>query len=242
MLDDPSVKPASVGLVAGWSFPAAVFEPLVRHLPGEQAVTLDWSTFSADWLGPEEQGCAGPVSAPAVWLGWSLGGSLLLEAVRRGRVRPARLVLIQTTPRFLAEDGWPGVSLGDWQGLRRAAGRQPLAAATAFRRRFDLPSEPPSSAQLAAADGLDWLAQLDLRDQLTYIDVPMDIWLAPGDPLVPADWPGHLQLPAHVHVHRFERGGHAEWLDHSASLAHSLVNPPADDPDSPSMRLAERLR
>ncbi|WP_410474798.1 alpha/beta fold hydrolase [Guyparkeria sp. TX1] len=236
MLDDLSARPASVGLVAGWSFPATVFDPLVRQLPGDEVVAFDWSTFSSDWLGRGQEERAVPGLGPAVWVGWSLGGSLLLEAVRRGRIRPARLVLIQATPRFLAEDGWPGVSLGDWQGLRRAAGRQPVAAAAAFRRRFDLPNEPAPSAQLAATEGLDWLARLDLRSQLVSIEVPVDIWLAPDDPLVPVDWPKHLELPAHVHVHRFEQGGHAEWLDHAASLARSLVRPLADDPGARSAR------
>ena len=230
MGDAPSAKLASVGLVAGWSFPPTVFDSLVRRLPGNEVVAFDWSTFSADWLGSGRQERADSLPAPAVWAGWSLGGSLLLEAVRQGSIRPARLVLIHATPRFLEEDGWPGVSLEDWQGLRRAAGRRPLAAATAFRRRFGLPDAPASSERLAAIDGLDWLARLDLRRLLAAIDVPVDIWLAPDDPLVPVDWPRHLDLPAHVRVQRFERGGHAEWLCHPDSLARSLLRPLADDP------------
>lgn len=221
----PANKAASVGLVAGWSFPATVFDPLMRHLATEEVVAFDWSTFAADWLEtkqPEPQESTRSVSGPAVWVGWSLGGSLLLEAVRQGHIRPARLVLIQATPRFLAADGWPGVSYGDWRALRRAAGRQPLAAAAAFRRRFDLPGAPVASEKLAAASGLDWLARLDLRRQLAAIDVPVDIWLAPDDPLVPVDWPQHLDLPGHVHVHRFEQGGHAAWLNHPLALARSL--------------------
>lgn len=218
----PSAKTASVRLVAGWSFPATVFDPLVRQLPGNEVVASDWSTFSANWLGPDRQGRAESLPGPAVWAGWSLGGSLLLEAVRRGVIRPERLVLIQATPRFLTEDGWPGVSRGDWQGLRRAAGRQPLMAAAAFRRHFDLPDAPVASERLAAGDGLDWLARLDLRRTLAAIDVPVDIWLAPDDPLVPVDWPRHLDLPPHVRVHRFEQGGHAEWLAHPDRLARSL--------------------
>ncbi|MFI9654652.1 alpha/beta fold hydrolase [Guyparkeria sp. GHLCS8-2] len=233
MVSAPSVKVASVGVVGGWSFPATVFDPLLCHLVADEVEAFDWFTFSTDWLGPERreperQESARSLSAPAVWVGWSLGGSLLLEAARRGRIRPARLVLIQATPRFLAADGWPGVSRGDWLALRRAAARQPLSAAAAFRRRFDLPSEPASSVRLAATDGLDWLGRLDLRDQLVAIDLPVDIWLAPGDPLVPVDWPQHLDLPAHVRVHRFEQGGHAAWLEHPVSLAQSLIHPLTD--------------
>ncbi|MFI9651987.1 alpha/beta fold hydrolase [Guyparkeria halopsychrophila] len=249
MTDAPSTKVASVGLVAGWSFPATVFDPLMRHLAADEVVAFGWSTFATDWLESTRlepgrlelaqletgrQGRAESISGPAVWVGWSLGGSLLLEAVRQGRIRPARLVLIQATPRFLAADGWPGVSHGDWQALRRAAGRHPLAAAVAFRRRFDLPSAPAASEKLAAASGLDWLARLDLRSELAAIDVPVDIWLAPDDQLVPVDWPQHLDLPGHVHVHRFEQGGHAAWLNHPVALARSLVRPLTDDPGARS--------
>lgn len=223
----PSAGSVSIGLVAGWSFPATVFDPLLRHLLREEVITLDWPGFAAGWLGSEGQEEVTAPSCPATWMGWSLGGALLLEAVRRHSLRPERLVLVQATPRFLAADGWPGVDLDDWQALRRAAERHPTRAAAAFRRRFGLSLDPSSDAGLADPEGLDWLARLDLRDTLVGIDVPVEIWLAPDDPLVPADWPRHLDLPAHVRVHRLERGGHAAWLDHPACLARSMLRSPA---------------
>ena len=219
MSDAPATRAPRVGLVAGWSFPAGVFAPLVRRLAVMEAVSCDWSSFAASWLGPGRGARAVSAAEPAVWLGWSLGGSLLLEAVRRGVLAPSRLVLVQATPRFLAGEGWPGVSRGEWLSLRRAAERAPLRAAVAFRRRFGLPVEPAADAESAAVEGLDWLAELDLRQALADIEVPVDVWLAPADPLAPADWPNHLALPGHVRVNRFSRPGHAAWLDHAAELA-----------------------
>lgn len=216
---------AHVGLVAGWSFPAGVFDPLVRRLAVPEAVCCDWSSFAAGWLGPGRAARAVSAAEPAVWLGWSLGGSLLLEAVRRGNLRPTRLLLVQASPRFLAAKGWPGVSRGEWQSLRRAAERAPRRAAAAFRRRFRLPGEPVADAASAAVEGLDWLAELDLRQALADIEVPVDVWLAPADPLAPADWPNRLSLPGHVRVNRFTQPGHAAWFGHLAELAGEIDSP-----------------
>ncbi|QGT77802.1 hypothetical protein GM160_02225 [Guyparkeria halophila] len=225
MSDAPAPRAARVGLVAGWSFPAGVFDPLVRQLAFTEVVSFDWSSFASGWLEPGHGEGAAFAAEPAVWVGWSLGGSLLLEAVRRGNLRPTRLVLVQATPCFLAGEGWPGVSRGEWQSLRRAADRAPRRAAAAFRRRFGLPVEPAADAASAAVEGLDWLAELDLRQALAGIEVPVDVWLAPADPLVPVDWPSHLNLPAHLRVNRFAQPGHAAWLDHVAELAGAIASP-----------------
>ncbi|WP_410754446.1 hypothetical protein [Guyparkeria sp.] len=227
----PTFMPGpSIGLVAGWSFPARVFVPLARHLSGREVLALDWSRFATDWLQPGTGDLHPPTRSPAVWVGWSLGGSLLLEAVRRGVIRPSRLVLLQTTPCFLARDerdtpiGWPGVAYADWQGLRRAAERSPWRAAMAFRRRFGLPLDPEPTPASTSVAGLDWLARLDLREALADIDVPVDLWLAPDDPLVPVDWPGRIDLPDRVRVCRFERGGHAAWIEHAVPLAADIAS------------------
>ncbi|MFA7522539.1 MAG: hypothetical protein WCY71_06445 [Halothiobacillaceae bacterium] len=219
---------AEIGLVAGWSYPASVFDPLRQCLDGRRVLAHDWSAFAAEWLegaadlpGSSEPGLSEP--GPSVWLGWSLGGALLLEALRRGRIQPERLILVSATPRFLAAPGWPGVSEVAWRDLRRAATRQPVAAVAAFRRRFGLPAADGTHSELASVDGLDWLAQLDLRETLVDVSVPVELWLSIDDPLVPFDWPSHLSLPPQVSRHVLAAPGHAAWYQEPAALARRLL-------------------
>jgi pimeloyl-[acyl-carrier protein] methyl ester esterase len=212
---------SSLQLVGGWSFDAAMFEGLRRRLPG--GVTAhDWAAFAAQFLEAGDSTGA----AAGTWLGWSLGGTLLLEAVARGRLQPRRLVLVATTPRFLAGEGWPGVPRSEWRGLRRAAGRDADQAACGFRRRFSLPDcgELPIGKADAVA-GLDWLARVDARELLSRVRVPTEVWLAPDDPLIPFDWVDRLPLSPAVTFRRLPAGGHGAIFHAWDALADTLGAP-----------------
>ncbi len=213
-----------IGLVGGWSFPADMFRPLVGRLASVEATCHDWRKFAEAWLGES------PTGEPAggTWLGWSLGGGLLLEAVARGRLRPERLVLVSATPRFLAADGWPGVPRGEWRALRRSALAGARPAACGFRRHFRLPDcrdLPPGPS--ADPEGLDWLATIDRRDLLQTLSIPVEIWLAAGDPLIPWEWREQLALPPSVSFRRLPGVGHGAIFDAWGDLARTL------DPEAP---------
>ncbi len=209
----------TIGLVGGWSFPAEMFRPLVGRLSSREVRCHDWRGFADAWLGETSAGPAG-----GIWLGWSLGGGLLLEAVARGRLRPDRLLLVSATPRFLAAGGWPGVPRGEWRALRRAARADPCSAACGFRRRFGLPDcheLPPAAA--ADPDGLDWLAAIDRRGLLESLPNPVEVWLADDDPLIPSEWAERLTLPRSVVLRRLRGTGHGAIFESWDELARALV-------------------
>jgi len=233
---DDAVPPAegvpACHLVAGWSFGAGMFDELRRHLAGP-VVAHDWRAFAADRLGNDGKDCR----QGGVWLGWSLGGTLLLEAIARGRLAPDRLLLVGATPRFLAGDDWPGVPMAEWRALRRAARRDPRQAACGFRERFALPDcEQWSVGEAADVAGLDWLAQVDARELLGRLRVPTELWLAPDDPLIPADWIRHLPLSEVVVSRSLPAAGHGAIFECWQELAQALAGPAGRDPFAAACR------
>lgn len=190
----------------GWGFGAGVFDPLraarpdwnwhYAALPGHgQRIGIGWP--------PNDTEAAIGISAAApvesIWLGWSLGGTLMLHAVLHTSLPnpPRALVLIAATPRFTAAPDWAwGVAAGELQAL---AGRISLGAANARERftallaraeaaegrmlRASLRREPaPDPAALRG--GLAALARLDLREALHRLGIPT-LWLfGARDPLV----------------------------------------------------------
>jgi len=165
---------------------------------------------------------------PCVLAGWSLGGMLAMEIARCFPDRVDSLVLIATTPRFRATDGW-GYGCDD---ATFAAFNVAVSSASprALNRFFalmlhgdDLPRSHYNELARQAVDrqkqattaglqaGLELLATLDLRERLP--DMPALLLFGEQDAIVPADAGRWLaaHLPGAV-VHELRDCGHAPFL------------------------------
>ncbi|ANJ67095.1 hypothetical protein A9404_06590 [Halothiobacillus diazotrophicus] len=202
--------PDWVVLVSGWSFGSDMWQPVrdalvVRGIPPERILCVDWYALGC-WLFDAGAPCPVPPSAlggTSVWCGWSLGGSLALEAMGQGAIVPRKLIVLSTTPRHLSEDDvWPGLSVALWRNLRRAVRRDLDAALAEFDAWAGVVGKPlvrnvNPDALLA---GLDWLARIDRRAMLAVPPAPICWIYGSDDPLVPdADWPRRLAVGAANH-------------------------------------------
>jgi len=146
--------------------------------------------------------CLAQAPEHAVWLGWSLGGLVALQAARQATARVAGLVLMTTTPRFIQAADWrpamPEQTLSEFHDALMAEPAATLerflalqvrgsddARGTLRRLRAALAARPgPDPAALRA--GLNLLAEEDLRGPLPDIQAPA-LWLfGSRDTLVPA--------------------------------------------------------
>jgi pimeloyl-[acyl-carrier protein] methyl ester esterase len=171
------------------------------------------------------------VPRDAVVLGWSLGGMLALE-LGRHHVRQLRaLILMATTPRFLAGPDWehgldPAVldefsrglaldyrrTVQNFLALQTRGDEHALETLRLMRSRLAAHGEPD---RRALATGLDVLRGADLRDQLPRVTLPALVIAGDHDRLTP---PGAgRELAARLPMARFrcvERSGHAPFLSH----------------------------
>jgi pimeloyl-[acyl-carrier protein] methyl ester esterase len=175
------------------------------------------------------------VDAPAIWLGWSLGGFVALDAVLRHPARVAGVVLVSATPKFVQSSGWsagmpPEVfagfaeSLGrDYRGtlqrfLSLQAGSDEAGRSLIKRLRNELFAHgEPKPGALAA--GLSILEECDLRAQLAEIMVPALIVHGTHDRLVPPA-AGEF-LARHIRGARLVSmpgAGHAPFLSQPAAF------------------------
>jgi len=113
-------------LLHGWSMSSAVFAEVMEEMsdgfrvlapdlrghgasdPGAGYGLADFAADLAEWIGAIDL-------RDTALLGWSLGGQVALELFPAVRDRLRRLILVGTTPRFTAGDGWneglPGVQV-----------------------------------------------------------------------------------------------------------------------------------
>lgn len=230
---------AELVFLHGWGMNAAVwrhwladFSPEVRlrslELPGHGHSPWDpaWTTLG-DWA----EACLEAAPERAVWVGWSLGGLVALEAALRAPRRVAGLVQLTATPRFVRAADWPAAmeaaTLARFHAELRADPAATLprflalqvrggeaAHATLRRLRRELAGSP-APVDGALNIGLALLRDSDLRARLRHLSCP-SLWLfGRHDTLVPGDTAAALAaLLPEARWHVIPGAAHAPWLSH----------------------------
>lgn len=139
----------------------------------------------------------------ALWIGWSLGALVVMNALRRAPARVRGAVLVSATPRFIRAGDWdagvePDVMRGFYEGMRTNDDRT--------LRRFVLLQADDRSAirtlsgcvaggdvdKRALEAGLRVLEEVDLRAELPDINAPVRVVHGAGDRIVPPAAGAHL--------------------------------------------------
>ena len=230
---------AELVLVHGWGMNGAVWEHVAGMLSRTYRLTLPdlpghgrsphrkFGRSLADWA----DACLDVAPDSAIWIGWSLGGSIALEAALRAPRRVRALVLVTATPRFVKGSDWPFAMSSDTLAqFRDALIVDPVTTLDRFLtlqargddgarnllrtlRRSLAYTPAPDAAALDV--GLDLLRDTDLRGRLASLVQPT-LWLfGQRDTLVP--WRCSEMLPSLLPQARVEvvRGAaHAPFVSH----------------------------
>jgi len=243
-------------LVHGWGMNAGVwaglpealterFAPVALDLPGHGGAPFSPEQWSLDhWaqagLDQADERLPGGEGAPAVWLGWSLGGLVALQAARLAPERVKALVLVTATPRFVRAVDWqvavPEGTLGQFHDglladpagtLERFLALQVRGSEDArglLRRLRTGLAEQPAPDPAALAQGLQLLREEDLRGPLPDIRPPA-LWLfGERDTLVPAAAAERVALlMPEARVQVLPGAAHAPWLSHGSQTATAVI-------------------
>jgi pimeloyl-[acyl-carrier protein] methyl ester esterase len=201
-------------LLHGWGMTPAVFDELRARLSAVCEVhapalpgycgTPSVAPYTVKTLA---QSAAGRVGRCVV-AGWSLGGQVALEWARRAPEQVEALVLIGSTPSFVARKDWPHAiqpavfhGFGEALTVNRASALNRFASlqaqgdaamkAAAVRLRAALCSERDASTA-TLSEGLSVLLDTDLRSTLGEIEQPALVIHGENDRLVPFAAGEHL--------------------------------------------------
>jgi pimeloyl-[acyl-carrier protein] methyl ester esterase len=234
----------SLVLLHGWAMHAGLFAPLSERLRKRyrlHLVDLPGHGHSHDSRVPLQlpalaQAVAAQVPERAVWLGWSLGGLVALQAARQFPQRLRGLAMLCATPRFVRGDDWPqGMPAEIFQGFADDLETDYRATLDRFlmleaqgsdhmreelrllRDQVYARGEPPPQT---LRDGLALLQQSDLRDGVATLAMP-SLWLAGRrDRLVsPVAMRAAAERAANARFVEIAHGGHAPFLTHADAVA-----------------------
>lgn len=225
-------------LLHGWGMNGAVFDGIKTELSKQfrlHIIDLPGFGYSAD-LGIEDPDLSSwldlmlkALPERAHLLGWSLGGMLAIRLAFLYPERVLSLITVASSPRFVAEPEWPGVKpevltsfsaqlqADTHKTLERFLAIQALGSASArddvriLRERLQ---SRPAPLHQALRMGLSLLQELDLRAELTTLDIPSLHLFGRLDGLVPARvldvWPRASASNAVLHL--FVDSSHAPFI------------------------------
>ncbi|WP_210396856.1 alpha/beta fold hydrolase [Motiliproteus sediminis] len=194
-------------LLHGWGFNAGVWDGLTPQLEADYCLyhvalpgfggsndetRIDTMASLADRL-------ADAVESPAIWLGWSLGGTVAAAVAARHPGKVRGLLTLSTNPCFVHKGDWPGMApaifdafySGVGSDAAKTLGRFLLlqgqgddAAKAVVRELKPVLATDATPAALLA--GLDRLAE-DHRGYFAELAMPRRYLFGEGDALVPAE-------------------------------------------------------
>ena len=234
-------------LLHGWAMHGGIFAPLSERLVGRfrvHLVDLPGHGHSRDFkpgdLDPARLARAiATGTPPALWLGWSLGGLIALQAALELPDQVSAVVQIASSPRFVRAADWPhavpaaifrefGSNLvaSFRPAIERFLALETLGSAHAQDELRELKAhvyERGEPSEQALHEGLDLLDRCDFRAQLSALSMP-SLWIAGRrDRIVP---PGALRWAAAqcAHGNYLElSAGHAPFLSHAAEVAEAIA-------------------
>lgn len=199
-------------LLHGWGLNQAIWFPIREQLISKfQVITVDLPGFGeSGWNAGDEdfrQACSRvmeqlihAIERPFHVAGWSLGGLFATQMALDYPTYIQRLTTIASSPCFMARADWPGIKQETLEAFRyqltndfhktleRFLAVQALgspAAREEIKAMRKLLAERPEPHPQALIAGLRWLADVDLRQQIAHLSVPMLRMYGRRDSLVP---------------------------------------------------------
>jgi pimeloyl-[acyl-carrier protein] methyl ester esterase len=231
-------------LLHGWGMNLRVWDELAEALARRfRVIAIDLPGHGgSDWDGAAHTPAAqawrvhetlAPLTNRYHLLGWSLGGQFALDLAAAMPAGIERMVLIATTPRFLAGPGWRfGLKAASLERLAAELRADPQEAVSGFLKLQVRGLAPRTGARAlgrlraalarggaaqreALAWGLERLRQGDLRVQLAQVRAPALVLAGQDDRITP---PGASRaLAAALPKGRFRQlrgAGHVPFLSH----------------------------
>lgn len=200
-------------VVGGWGVPVEMLAELYEFWPGlVELVSLDDTLVSCcDSVSAVADQLLSRYTEPSVWMGWSLGAQVVMEAACRDTGAVSAVITLAGFPKFLADERWPhGMSADQFEAFRSGLDKESerywlrfllLMISGAAERRVERQrlkgwlDKGPKVSPDNLAKSLEWLRHADQRSLWSHIEFPALHVFGECDQVVPS-WADGLETPS----------------------------------------------
>lgn len=225
-------------MLHGWGCNLIHMQPIIDMLPGEYRVTnidlpgrgkSDWNSEIQSIDGFAEK-LLPHLPEKAIYIAWSISGPITISIATQHPERVEHFIGIGTTPKFVADEDWPGVPQPGFKALMedfKSRGEKEL-----FKERYQLEfaafdPKPAAYYQLinilkdsdddldAFCQGIDICDATDLRQAFSQLQCPIDLILGDRDDCVPLEQIEKIrQLNPEGNIHLIANAYHMPFWTH----------------------------
>ena len=236
-------------MIAGWAHSTTDLEPLCAGLSSRFNIQ---PTSTAQLLAsapPQEPGTpmasgyakalaamVSKTTGPTAVIAWSMGALAALEAISHLGSAPAALILVSGTPRFCATDHYAcGLPEKNLRSLASSLSKRPEDTLISFFRDAMFPETDVagtiglrartamSSSLDVLRDGLSYLRNIDVRDDLQHIRMPALLLHGAADRIIPpaaGEFMSRRLPSAQLNIYR--DAGHSMIRTHAKDVSESI--------------------
>lgn len=217
----------------GWGFNSQIWQPLVPKLQHSHQVILvdlpgfgksdfmEWSLFKEILLSKLPDQFA--------LVGWSMGGLYATRLAIESENRVSKLFNVTTSPRFIMDDNWPGVSKDLFVKFYNNLSTDIRATLNDFillqakMKKIEFRIEAPPTEE-ALFSGLDLLNKWDLRKELNELQIPTTYLFGGLDPITTAKTIEAMQVSyPQFNYLLFQKSAHMPFISHQEDFIESLL-------------------
>ena len=212
-------------LFHGWGFDGQIWQPVLPLL------TIDFNVYCVDLPGfgqsewmewTDFKNVLHHLLPPRyILLGWSMGGMLAVRLACEHPEKISHLINVASSPRFIAEEGWPGINQNVFDTFYERLQNNPTAVMDEFIR---LQCRGTSHQLFTRAlpslkgltEGLHVLQHWDLRPEMYKLSVPALYLFGYLDAIVPKSTAAAMTSAyPKIACQIFSKAAHALFLSHS---------------------------
>lgn len=251
-IENITVKKITLVFIHGWGVNSAIWEPTIQRLKQYfDIITVDLpgfglnidntlSDYSLDNIVEKIQLS---INKPAVYIGWSLGGLVATKLALNFPEKVLGCITVASSPCFLNKETnesiWPGIQPNvlkmfhqqltkntqktidgflKIQAMGSPHVRQDIKAIRDLVMQYSLPTKQTLD------DSLKLLETVDLREQLSFIEVPFLRLYGKFDALVPKHVIEKIALLIpNSQQHIFDKSSHAPFISHADEFNNVVV-------------------
>ena len=225
-----------LALLHGWGSSSKVWQACIEELSQElQIWCVDLpghgESHDIEWDESIEQGLillANALPASCLLVGWSLGGLLAQLYTKHYPQRVQSLMLVASTPKFVASTDWPHAMLVETferfvkqfdtspiTTLKQFTALQALHSISSKQIIYALDRSVSSQYLENIRWGLQWLQEIDLRDSFFSTEIPITLLQGENDQVSSVKAAEHTaEIWQYVSLYKIANAGHTPFLSH----------------------------